>query len=514
MTNYQLLFIEKDEKVFKEYQRTIPKIDQFEGISGPFTLEIVRAQSDQEVIDFVENKNKNNFISKIIFIDMHQEDYYRTIAKIRQIDPSSLFVLLNTDELELSAQSEIGKKLSKLRGWGYLRKPFTSIELVQLVKNLMTVVIVNQKIKEDQRDWVYFIKNISKLKKIELKDLILLLEPIFRKILHYINITQGALIYKSSNNSMECLISQGIIKEQFLVDPKINACLSLILDNKPSEKVSIIELQDLTAVYCFIQNKLFLVFARSSSLLKEYKALLKFFLRSTSKILAAAHLGDHALNELFSLQSRNTHLEQMNHQLRTNAERLKKLYEISIRDVLTQLYNHIHFQNTLQNEFLRFHRYQRKRTSSTKQGLALLLIDIDDFQYYNDMNGHAEGNFALKLIARIINQRLRVTDFVARYGADKIIILLHEITPRDTFLVAECLREKVEDYPFPEEEKQPTNRLTISLGVSHMINDYQTKEEFLQTVHQKVREAKEDGKNRIRADFPIKEYLTSPMVAT
>jgi len=256
--------------------------------------------------------------------------------------------------------------------------------------------------------------------------------------------------------------------------------------------------KNLTDIYSLI--KILTVLIPFSPLTTEQKALFNKFIENTvSAIDSLNYTID--LDALFDLQNRNFQLERINQQLKTKAERLRKLYDLSIRDGLTQLYNQVHFYNTIQYEFMRFHRYQRERLISSQKGLALLIAGVDDLRYYNEMNGYSEGDLVLKLIARIMTQRLRATDFIARYGGDKIVIILHEITPADAFKVAECLRERVENYPFPGENSQPRKRLTISIGVSHMINDYTTKEEFIQAAEERLSEAKISGKNQVRTDF-------------
>ena len=72
----------------------------------------------------------------------------------------------------------------------------------------------------------------------------------------------------------------------------------------------------------------------------------------------------------------------------------EQLSELSMRDGLTNLYNHRFLQERLEMEIQRTQRYQSP--------LTLLMIDIDDFKRINDGYGHLFGDYALKHLASIL----------------------------------------------------------------------------------------------------------------
>ncbi|MDR1466163.1 MAG: diguanylate cyclase [Treponema sp.] len=84
-------------------------------------------------------------------------------------------------------------------------------------------------------------------------------------------------------------------------------------------------------------------------------------------------------------------------------------------DALTGMDNRYSF-----NEFIEtLSKHNEKRTYS------VVMIDMDHFKKINDTFGHAEGDNALRDMASILKTTLRRSNFVARYGGDEFIIIVH-----------------------------------------------------------------------------------------
>lgn len=54
---------------------------------------------------------------------------------------------------------------------------------------------------------------------------------------------------------------------------------------------------------------------------------------------------------------------------------------------------------------------------------TVALADIDNLKYVNDIYGHDEGDFLLKKIAKILNQRLSKLDFIFRLSSDEFLLV-------------------------------------------------------------------------------------------
>jgi diguanylate cyclase (GGDEF)-like protein len=164
------------------------------------------------------------------------------------------------------------------------------------------------------------------------------------------------------------------------------------------------------------------------------------------------------------------------------------LKNLSIRDGLTGLYNHRYFQEVLTMELVRSRRYNKS--------VALVFIDVDHFKKYNDTHGHPDGDGLLVTLARILLDSLRASDTVARYGGEEFVLILPETTKDGALHVAESIRKKVYDHPFPGRETQPLGRITISLGVAAFPHDGADGSSLIERADKALYEAKKAGRNR------------------
>ncbi|MBW2463734.1 MAG: diguanylate cyclase [Deltaproteobacteria bacterium] len=137
-------------------------------------------------------------------------------------------------------------------------------------------------------------------------------------------------------------------------------------------------------------------------------------------------------------------------------EAVKKLYESSVRDALTGLYNRRHLDERLEAEFAYAARHRIP--------FSCLVLDLDHFKRVNDTWGHAAGDVILKALATFIVEAVRTEDVVGRYGGEEIVVLLRGVNAQGSEILAQRIRAGIESLKTPYEDK--LIRVTTSIGVA------------------------------------------------
>ncbi|MBE0583460.1 MAG: cache domain-containing protein [Desulfofustis sp.] len=150
-------------------------------------------------------------------------------------------------------------------------------------------------------------------------------------------------------------------------------------------------------------------------------------------------------------------------------------------DSLTGSFNRRYFNTCLAEETARSGRYATP--------LSLVLFDIDYFKQINDRIGHLAGDTVLKEICRLVQDNIRQSDLLARWGGEEFVILCPGIDLPAAGRLAEKLRLKIEQYRFSE-----GGHITCSFGAA----SFQPPEDlrdFLQRTDQALYQAKGHGRN-------------------
>ncbi|WP_423186426.1 diguanylate cyclase [Alishewanella sp. d11] len=124
------------------------------------------------------------------------------------------------------------------------------------------------------------------------------------------------------------------------------------------------------------------------------------------------------------MQLQQAHLNKRNYKLQLLvSQRTSELEALTVRlkrraehDSLTGLLNRAgfaeRFKETLQN------------SRRTKQAVSLILVDIDHFKLLNDQYGHDAGDKVLQHFAKMLQERVRSSDVIGRWGGEEFIIVL------------------------------------------------------------------------------------------
>jgi len=170
-----------------------------------------------------------------------------------------------------------------------------------------------------------------------------------------------------------------------------------------------------------------------------------------------------------------------------------RLEKYSYQDGLTQVANRRMFDTLLEREWARARREQHP--------LALIMIDIDFFKFYNDGYGHQAGDDCLKRIATTLDAvSRRSTDLVARYGGEEFMILLPNTDNRQAQKLAEQCRSDVAALQIPHASSDAADVVTISVGVATMLPSSEIHaSDLVKAADQALYRAKDGGRNRVKA---------------
>ncbi len=131
--------------------------------------------------------------------------------------------------------------------------------------------------------------------------------------------------------------------------------------------------------------------------------------------------------------------------------------------------------------------------------LCAMMLDVDFFKKINDTYGHYVGDVVLKEFAKIIADEIREYDFAARYGGEEFFIILPSTTLEEAKLVANRLRERIENKDFDISKFNDTVRtlkITTSVGLTRLENDMDIKNLYVK-VDKALYEAKTTGRNKV-----------------
>lgn len=175
----------------------------------------------------------------------------------------------------------------------------------------------------------------------------------------------------------------------------------------------------------------------------------------------------------------------------SEVKRFEKLYpdKGGMIDGLTGLYNERYLRSRLDEEIARYGRFKRP--------FSLIIMNIDEFRHYNEVNGTEEGDKVLRELADIIKKNTRAQNPICRRGGSSFAIVLTETYIDTTFQVAEKLKGLIECHHFPHREKQPAGRLTIAAGVASFNDDIGTSDRLIVKAQKAADDARTGSGNRV-----------------
>jgi len=168
-----------------------------------------------------------------------------------------------------------------------------------------------------------------------------------------------------------------------------------------------------------------------------------------------------------------------------------RLEKMAATDSLTGVSNR-HVFNTIFEQVV-------KNATRYKHPVSLAMLDIDHFKKVNDTYGHGAGDLALKSVVALIQERLRDSDTVCRWGGEEFLILLPDCDAHRANKIANDIRIAIERRTliFGNHEI----KLTASIGVSELQAD-EAESTLINRVDEALYRAKKAGRNKVSTSFP------------
>jgi diguanylate cyclase (GGDEF)-like protein len=155
-----------------------------------------------------------------------------------------------------------------------------------------------------------------------------------------------------------------------------------------------------------------------------------------------------------------------------------------LKDPLTGVLNHRGLHDALHDAL--------ENAGNRREKVAVVVLDIDNFEQLNDADGHAAGDEALRMAARVILGELRPGDVCGRIGGDEFLLALPDSDAWGAERVVERLRSAVASAPI----REGGSKLSFSAGIAEYPRDARDQQGLMRLADGALYRAKRSGRNR------------------
>jgi diguanylate cyclase (GGDEF)-like protein len=194
-------------------------------------------------------------------------------------------------------------------------------------------------------------------------------------------------------------------------------------------------------------------------------------------------------DDFISLPLRNDELKaRIQCKMRLHAKQ-SEIQQLAYHDELTGIMNRRGYNQALSAEWGRCRR--------AKTELSMLLIDIDDFKYFNDTYGHKKGDELIQYTANTLKKICtRSSDLSARFGGDEFVVLLSDTNQKSSAQLAELIINEFSKSLSKNMEVVPAPEVSISIGIACLTpSNKNTPIDLFNNADQALYQAKSLGKN-------------------
>ncbi|MDJ0881051.1 MAG: diguanylate cyclase [Gammaproteobacteria bacterium] len=189
------------------------------------------------------------------------------------------------------------------------------------------------------------------------------------------------------------------------------------------------------------------------------------------------------------------HRQQIENELQAANDKLEKL---ATTDPLTGVHNRRSIEHISQMLDAEVKRYQ--------DHYVVFMLDIDHFKKVNDQFGHKVGDQILITLTQAIQQQLRDTDYLGRWGGEEFVIIAKHIQIDESVDFAQRIVDSISSMQI-----EPVGRITISIGVASLESQEQF-EAVLLRADSALYQAKERGRNQVVISDPSDKKKGATMI--
>ncbi len=178
----------------------------------------------------------------------------------------------------------------------------------------------------------------------------------------------------------------------------------------------------------------------------------------------------------------------------------EKLRSQALSDPLTGLYNRRYFEQKLSEHV--------SHSSTTREPLSLLMLDLDHFKRFNDNFGHDAGDYVLKEISALLKRSVTDEQIACRLGGEELAIILPHCPMDEASEIAEFIVEQIRELHL-EHKGLTLGQLSVSIGVSSYPDPSLDTESLIKMADKSLYAAKDLGRDRV-VNFSQYSQLKSP----